>query len=180
MKMTNVAILLVTLLSTMCYKSCVAQSGISSSCTNVLVTLSPCLNYITGNSSKPASSCCTQLATVVKSSPQCLCEVINSGGGSMASSLNINQTQALDLPNACDVKTPPLTSCSKASASSPSTTPTTTSPTTATPSSTSSVGSKTTPTTTTGESSEASMSKLPHLAVIWAMFLVASHGLWAF
>ncbi|KAK9747742.1 hypothetical protein RND81_02G012600 [Saponaria officinalis] len=173
--MKNVAIILITL-STMCYMSSVAQTGISSSCTNVLVTLSPCLNYITGNSSAPGSSCCTQLATVVKSSPQCLCEVINSGGGSIASSLNINQTQALNLPNVCDVKTPPLSSCSKASASSPSKSPATTSPTTTTtPSSTSTVGSKTTP-TTDGESSDARISKLPQFAVICAMFFIALHA----
>lgn len=84
-----------------------AQS--SSGCTNVIISMSPCLNYITGNSSTPASGCCTQLASVVKSEPQCLCEVLNGGGLSLG--LNINQTQALELPRACNVQTPPTSQC---------------------------------------------------------------------
>ncbi|XP_074277019.1 non-specific lipid transfer protein GPI-anchored 15-like isoform X2 [Silene latifolia] len=176
MKMIKFGIVLVAICSM--YSMTLGQSGISSSCTNVLVTLSPCLNYITGNSTSPSTSCCTQLGTVVKSSPECLCEVVNSGGGSMAAGLNINQTQALYLPNACNVKTPPLTSCSKASVSSPSQSPVGTSPTTTTPSSVSS-GSKTTP-TTQGDSSDASMSKLPYFALIMALLFVASHSLTTF
>ncbi|PPD69371.1 hypothetical protein GOBAR_DD33738 [Gossypium barbadense] len=57
-----------------------AQSG----CTTVLVSMSPCLNFIAGNSSTPSQQCCTQLASVVRSSPQCLCEVLNGGGASPA------------------------------------------------------------------------------------------------
>ncbi|CAH2050691.1 unnamed protein product [Thlaspi arvense] len=84
-----------------------AQS--SSGCTNVLISLSPCLNYITGNSSTPSSSCCSQLASVVKSQAQCLCEVINGGGSSLG--INVNQTQALALPGACKVQTPSISRC---------------------------------------------------------------------
>lgn len=84
-----------------------AQS--SSGCTNVIISMSPCLNYITGNSSTPSSGCCTQLSSVVKSQPQCLCEVLNGGGPSLG--LNINQTQALELPKACNVQTPPTSQC---------------------------------------------------------------------
>ncbi|EEF37600.1 hypothetical protein RCOM_0646540 [Ricinus communis] len=40
-----------------------AQSG----CTRVLMGLAPCLNYVTGNSSTPSSSSCSQLASVVQS-----------------------------------------------------------------------------------------------------------------
>ncbi|KAH9682572.1 AAI domain-containing protein [Citrus sinensis] len=81
----------------------------SSSCTNVLISMSPCLNYITGNSSNPSSQCCQQLASVVRSSPQCLCEVLNGSGSSLG--ININQTQALALPGACNVRTPPISRC---------------------------------------------------------------------
>ena len=84
-----------------------AQS--SSGCTNVIISMSPCLNYISGNSSTPSSGCCTQLASVVKSQPQCLCEVLNGGGSSLG--LNINQSQALELPKACNVQTPPTSQC---------------------------------------------------------------------
>ncbi|GAY40661.1 hypothetical protein CUMW_053680 [Citrus unshiu] len=93
----------------------------SSDCNNVLISMSPCLDYITGNSSRPSSSCCSELSNAVKSQPQCLCEVIK-GGGSSASSLgiNVNQTQAMALPSACNVQTPPVSRCNAASPNSPS------------------------------------------------------------
>ncbi|KAK8585674.1 hypothetical protein V6N13_050647 [Hibiscus sabdariffa] len=86
-----------------------AQSG----CTSVLIGLSPCLNYITGTSSTPSQQCCTQLASVVRSSPQCLCQVLNGGGSSLG--ITINQTQALALPGSCNIQTPPISSCNTAS-----------------------------------------------------------------
>jgi len=87
----------------------VAGAAAQSSCTNVLVSLSPCLNYITGNSSTPSSGCCSQLATVVRSQPQCLCQVLGGGGSTLG--ININRTQALALPGACNVQTPPTSQC---------------------------------------------------------------------
>ncbi|OMO85671.1 Plant lipid transfer protein/Par allergen [Corchorus olitorius] len=84
-----------------------------SSCTSVLISMSPCLNYITGNSSTPSQQCCTQLASVVRSSPQCLCEVLNGGGSSLG--ITINQTLALRLPGKCSIQTPPISSCNAAS-----------------------------------------------------------------
>ncbi|KAA3454581.1 non-specific lipid-transfer protein-like protein isoform X1 [Gossypium australe] len=86
-----------------------AQSG----CTTVLISMSPCLNFITGNSSTPSQQCCTQLASVVRSSPQCLCEVLNGGGSSLG--INVNRSQALALPGACNVQTPPISACNGAS-----------------------------------------------------------------
>lgn len=86
-----------------------AQSSSSNTCSSALMSMSPCLNYITGNSSEPSSSCCQQLAIVVNSKPQCLCTVMNGGGSSMG--VNINQTQALTLPAACHVQTPPVSRC---------------------------------------------------------------------
>lgn len=81
----------------------------SSDCTNVIISMSPCLNYITGNSSSPSSSCCSQLSSVVKSQPECLCQVIN--GGSSSLGINVNMTQATALPSACNVQTPPVSQC---------------------------------------------------------------------
>ncbi|KAL1367377.1 hypothetical protein AAHE18_02G048100 [Arachis hypogaea] len=86
-----------------------AQSSSSSSCTSTLTSLSPCLNYIMGSSSTPSSSCCSQLSSVVKSSPQCLCSVLNGGGSNLG--IPINQTLALSLPSACKVQTPPVSQC---------------------------------------------------------------------
>ncbi|RWW63513.1 hypothetical protein BHE74_00029300 [Ensete ventricosum] len=82
-----------------------AQSG----CTTVIIGLAPCLSYITGNSSAPSSSCCSQLASVVKSQPACLCSVLNGGASSFG--ITINQTRALAMPAACKVQTPPVSEC---------------------------------------------------------------------
>lgn len=91
----------------------IAGASAQSSCSNVLISLSPCLNYITGNSSTPSSGCCTQLASVVKSNPECLCQVL--GGGSSSLGISINQTRALALPGTCNVQTPSLSRCNAAS-----------------------------------------------------------------
>ncbi|KAJ8765839.1 hypothetical protein K2173_015798 [Erythroxylum novogranatense] len=104
MKMV-VALALVTIL----WARAIAQSN----CTNVLISMSPCLNYISGNSSTPSSQCCSKLATVVRSSPQCLCQVLNGGGSSLG--ININQTRTLALPGAYNVQTPSTTRCNAAS-----------------------------------------------------------------
>ncbi|KAK9933261.1 hypothetical protein M0R45_020462 [Rubus argutus] len=123
-----------------------ARAAAQSSCTNVIISMSPCLNYITGNSSTPSSGCCSQLASVVRSSPQCLCEVLNGGGSSLG--IKVNQTQALALPGACNVQTPPLSQCNAASpADSPAGTPDDSSNTTPSGS-----GSKTVPSTDNGSS----------------------------
>ncbi|TXG72085.1 hypothetical protein EZV62_000664 [Acer yangbiense] len=80
-----------------------------SDCTNVLIGLAPCLNYVSGSSSTPSASCCSQLASVVRSQPRCLCTVLSSGGASLG--VTINQTLALALPGACNVQTPPVSRC---------------------------------------------------------------------
>ncbi|XP_010679071.2 non-specific lipid transfer protein GPI-anchored 5 [Beta vulgaris subsp. vulgaris] len=159
-------IVLVLALSSMWVMS-MAQTGVSGDCTNELVTLSPCLDYITGNSSTPTRSCCSQLANVVRSSPQCLCQLLNGGAASFAASLNINQTLALTLPNACNVQTPPLSTCNAGSpAGSPLGSP---------PGS----GSRLTP--TGGDSSDAKMSNSPVITcVLLAVLFVTSHALPSF
>ncbi|KAK8623726.1 hypothetical protein V6N13_065089 [Hibiscus sabdariffa] len=105
MAATYLVLVLVGMLCTVA----MAQSG----CTSVLIGLSPCLNYITGTSLTPSQQCCTQLASVVRSSPQCLCQVLNGGGSSLG--ITINQTQALALPGSCNIQTPPISSCNAAS-----------------------------------------------------------------
>lgn len=95
---------LLFLMIMLCHRA-TAQSG----CTTALVGLTPCLNYVTGNSSTPSASCCSQLATVVQSQPLCLCALLTGGGSSLG--FTINQTQALSLPGACNVQTPPVSQC---------------------------------------------------------------------
>ncbi|PIN19470.1 hypothetical protein CDL12_07841 [Handroanthus impetiginosus] len=84
-----------------------AQSG----CTTTLMGLSPCLNYVSGNSSSPSSSCCSQLSNVVQSQPQCLCLLLN--GTASSYGFNINQTLAVGLPSVCNVQTPPVSRCNE-------------------------------------------------------------------
>ncbi|KAK6141352.1 hypothetical protein DH2020_024902 [Rehmannia glutinosa] len=103
------AILFLALLSVLSTKT-TAQS----SCKNTLMGLSPCLNYVTGNSSSPSSSCCSQLSNVVQSQPQCLCLLMN--GAASSYGININQTLALALPGVCNVQTPPLSRCNDVNA----------------------------------------------------------------
>ncbi|KAK8509922.1 hypothetical protein V6N13_093760 [Hibiscus sabdariffa] len=101
-------VLALVLVTTLCDLA-TAQSG----CTRALLGLAPCLNYITGNLTTPAPSCCSQLSSVVQSQPQCLCSVLNGGGSSFG--ITINQTKALSLPGACNVQTPPASRCNGAS-----------------------------------------------------------------
>ncbi|XP_052187962.1 non-specific lipid transfer protein GPI-anchored 5-like [Diospyros lotus] len=131
-----------------------------SSCTTVLISLSPCLDYVTGNSSTPSSGCCTQLETVVGSQPQCLCVVINN---SSSLGININRTQALELPKACNVETPPVGRCN---ATSPTASPT------GRPRSPSGSGSKTIP-STTSNSSDGDSTKLLLPIFVFLIFIVS-------
>ncbi|KAK6940792.1 Bifunctional inhibitor/plant lipid transfer protein/seed storage helical domain [Dillenia turbinata] len=143
-----------------------AEAQSSSSCTNVIINMSPCLNYITGNSSKPSSSCCQQLGNVVKSQPQCLCEALNGGGSSLG--ISINKTQALALPSACNVQTPPSSQCD--TASSPSSSPSGTSN---SPSGSPGSDSKSTGSSTGGDSSYGTSLKLP-FNLLFSLLLVTS------
>ncbi|KAL5198265.1 hypothetical protein ABZP36_001777 [Zizania latifolia] len=89
-----------------------AQS--SNACTQTLLSMSPCLNYLTGNETTPSASCCSKLADVVKSQPECLCVALNADTAALG--LNINRTRALGIPDECKVKTPPVSNCKGASA----------------------------------------------------------------
>ncbi|KAK4405733.1 protein YLS3 [Sesamum angolense] len=82
-----------------------AQSG----CMSVLISMASCLNYVSGSTPTPSTSCCSALANVVQTQPRCLCAIVNGGGGSLG--VNINQTLALGLPSACKVETPPISRC---------------------------------------------------------------------
>ncbi|CAB4291672.1 unnamed protein product [Prunus armeniaca] len=115
MAFKGIEMALALVLGSMLLGGAMAQSG----CTTALASLAPCLSYVTGNSSNPSSSCCSQLSNVVQSSPQCLCSLINGGGSSLG--ITINRTLALSLPSACKVQTPPASQCQGANG--PSTPP---------------------------------------------------------
>ncbi|KAL6990537.1 hypothetical protein U1Q18_041721 [Sarracenia purpurea var. burkii] len=105
MVVRGIEIGLVLVLSTMLWNGATAQS----SCTRAIIGLAPCLNFVTGNSSTPSSSCCSQLNSVVQSQPRCLCLLLSGSGASVG--ITINQTRALALPGACNVQTPPVSQC---------------------------------------------------------------------
>ncbi|KVI00434.1 Bifunctional inhibitor/plant lipid transfer protein/seed storage helical domain-containing protein [Cynara cardunculus var. scolymus] len=142
------------------YGTAMAQS---SGCTSVLISMSPCLNYISGNSSTPSSGCCTQLASVVRSQPECLCQVLNGGGSSMG--ININQTQALELPKACNVQTPPTTS-------SPTNSPSGTTPSSSGNPSGTDTETNTVPSTDNG-SSDATSTRFASIPIVFSLLVVA-------
>ncbi|XP_010256110.1 PREDICTED: non-specific lipid-transfer protein-like protein At2g13820 [Nelumbo nucifera] len=161
----------------------------SSRCMSVIVSMSPCLNYITGNSpTLPSSSCCSQLANVVQSTPQCLCEVLNGGASSLG--IVINQTQALTLPNACNIQTPPVSLCNASPAGTPdsntipvapaatpdaNSTPEVPAGTPAVPSIPSGGGSKTVP-STSGNTSEGSSTTKLTFSMLFFIFFSASYA----
>ncbi|XP_010259095.1 PREDICTED: non-specific lipid-transfer protein-like protein At2g13820 [Nelumbo nucifera] len=156
---------LVAILVTMLWARAAAQS---SSCTNVIISMSSCLNYITGNSSTPSSSCCSELASVVKSQPQCLCQVLNGGASSLG--IEINQTRSLAMPKACNVQTPPASLCN---AISPAGTLPANKTTPSTPSTPSGGGSKTT--STGSNTSDGSSNKMTFSLLLFLLF-VASYA----
>lgn len=103
--MSSITILVLLLMVVVHWDGAKAQSG----CTMAIVSLSPCLNYISGNSSTPSQSCCSRLSTVVDSQPQCLCSLLKGGASNFG--IVVNQTLALALPGACNVQTPPVSRC---------------------------------------------------------------------
>nr|GFA42803.1 non-specific lipid-transfer protein-like protein At2g13820 [Tanacetum cinerariifolium] len=164
---TNTIMMILVITMAAFYGCAMAQSG----CTSVLVSLSPCLNYITGNTTTPSSSCCSQLSSVVTSQAQCLCQVLNAGGSSLG--LNINQTQALALPAACNVQTPPTSQCNAGSpTNSPSdTTPSGTAPSSGTPSGKGSEP-NTVPSTDNG-SSDATLTRFTTIPLAFSLLVAA-------
>ncbi|KAK7393518.1 hypothetical protein VNO78_22076 [Psophocarpus tetragonolobus] len=168
--------LVAVLVSTMWTENA-AQSG----CTSTLTSLSPCLNYIMGTLSTPSTSCCSQLSSVVQSSPQCLCSVLNDGGSIFG--ITINQTLALSLPGACKVQTPPVSQCQAGSGPTPpSIAPSGSPPGSSAESPQASIspsaldfpsgGSKTVPSTESG-SSDGSAIKVPSHLVIYLIAIVS-------
>ncbi|XP_062209397.1 non-specific lipid transfer protein GPI-anchored 15-like [Phragmites australis] len=77
----------------------------ASECTSALVSLSPCVDYMSGDDTTAMSRCCSQLRSVSRSKPQCLC-----------AALGVDRTRALGLPAACNVQAPPVNECNLARA----------------------------------------------------------------
>ncbi|XP_057814957.1 non-specific lipid transfer protein GPI-anchored 5 [Cryptomeria japonica] len=99
----SVAVILcvVTLMAVVGKHTAFAQA----SCNSALASLSPCLNYVTGQDAAPNQGCCSALASVVKNKALCLCQLLASNSSS------INRNRALALPGECNVTTPPVSQC---------------------------------------------------------------------
>ncbi|GJN23050.1 hypothetical protein PR202_gb10666 [Eleusine coracana subsp. coracana] len=110
---TALTLLMAAVVASALVASASAQSG---GCTSTLISLYPCLNYISGNVSTPPASCCSSLSSVVQSNPQCLCAAL-SGDSSALGGITINKDRALQLPKACNVQTPPASKCNSKSPS---------------------------------------------------------------
>ncbi|EAZ28888.1 hypothetical protein OsJ_12928 [Oryza sativa Japonica Group] len=123
-----------------------STDGGGSGCMPELVSLSPCMGYMSGNATAPAAACCSALSGVLRSSPRCLCMVL--GGTAASLGVAVDTARAALLPGACSVQAPPASQCNAAGVpvSSPAN-PTTSGGTPATPAGT--PGSKTTPASTT-------------------------------
>ncbi|PRQ32735.1 putative bifunctional inhibitor/plant lipid transfer protein/seed storage helical [Rosa chinensis] len=81
-------------------------------CSTQLLTLSDCLTYVEegSNLTKPDKACCPELAALVKSTPQCLCYLLQKNSTS-SYGIQIDMNKALDLPSVCKVETPPTSAC---------------------------------------------------------------------
>ncbi|XP_031254953.1 non-specific lipid-transfer protein-like protein At2g13820 [Pistacia vera] len=162
---------LVLVLAAMFWGGVMAQSN--SNCNDVLTSMAPCLNFLTGNSSTPSNSCCSQLGAVAKSSPDCLCAALNGSVPSMG--ININRTIALSLPDACQVQTSSIDQCKQAitPAASPPGSPSTTSPSSGSANTTTPPASGSTSTSTTQDSSDGGIRRTPIHFVLFLLFVAS-------
>lgn len=77
-------------------------------CTPVITAMLPCLPFLIADEATPTAGCCTAFSGVLQSQPTCLCVVLNGGGP-----VPLNLTLALQLPDSCNVKAPPVKDCKK-------------------------------------------------------------------
>ncbi|KAF0912812.1 hypothetical protein E2562_019028 [Oryza meyeriana var. granulata] len=155
---------------------CAAQAPAStdggSGCMPELVSLSPCMGYMSGNATAPAAACCSALSGVLRSSPRCLCMVL--GGTAASLGVAVDTARAVLLPGACSVQAPPASQCKAAEVPMPSpASPTASGGTSATPTeSNGTPGSKTTPTSFT-QYSDGSMMNPRMILIIVVGVIVA-------
>ena len=91
-------------------RQCAAQAPSGSGCMPELVSLSPCMDYMSGNATTPdGPSCCTALSGMLRSSPGCLCMVL--GGTAASLGVAVDGARALQLPRVCKVQAPPTSQC---------------------------------------------------------------------
>ncbi|KAJ1293239.1 hypothetical protein BS78_01G053200 [Paspalum vaginatum] len=102
-------------------RQCAAQAPSGSGCMPELVSLSPCMDYMSGNATTPDGPCCTVLSGMLRSSPSCLCMVL--GGTAASLGVAVDGARALQLPGACKVRAPPASQCNAAAVGVPVSSP---------------------------------------------------------
>ncbi|XP_022728480.1 non-specific lipid-transfer protein-like protein At5g64080 [Durio zibethinus] len=98
---------LVAILSTISVIQVKGQT--STACTaSMISSFAPCLSFITGstsNGSSPTQGCCSSFKSLMSSSTDCACLIINAN---VPLQLPINRTLALGLPQACNMGGVPM------------------------------------------------------------------------
>ncbi|XP_042493269.1 probable protein phosphatase 2C BIPP2C1 [Macadamia integrifolia] len=85
-------------------------------CSTVKLNISDCFSFVANGSkeSKPQSTCCSGLKTVLKTNAECLCEGFRN---SAQFGVALNMTKALTLPSACGVSTISFSNCGEITSS---------------------------------------------------------------
>ncbi|XP_073005944.1 non-specific lipid transfer protein GPI-anchored 5-like [Typha latifolia] len=86
-----------------------ASASAQDNCTGAVVKLTPCIDFIDGDSPAPALSCCPAFADVLRAQPECLCALLNGQASSFG--IKMNRTSALELPEKCGIQAPPASKC---------------------------------------------------------------------
>ncbi|XP_023641040.1 xylogen-like protein 11 [Capsella rubella] len=116
---TTTAVFLLLLLVTLCSGQTppapepTAADGPSSpaNCLVSMLNVSDCFSYVKmgSNEIKPEPSCCPELAGMVQSSPECVCNLLG-GGASPRFGVKLDKQRAEQLTTICGVKAPSLCS----------------------------------------------------------------------
>lgn len=96
-----IILLLIVLPHLACSQAPTTPSPTLTDCVSHLLPLSPCAPYVQGTVQSPAQMCCVNLKQVYSQHPSCLCLLLN---GTALSSMPINTTLALQLPDACGLQ----------------------------------------------------------------------------
>ncbi|KAK4271237.1 hypothetical protein QN277_019959 [Acacia crassicarpa] len=82
----------------------------SPDCSSLILNMADCLSFVSSGSTtmKPSGSCCSGFKTVLKTSPECICEAFKS---SSQLGVSLNLTKAMTLPAACKLSAPSFSNC---------------------------------------------------------------------
>ncbi|KAJ7261408.1 hypothetical protein O6H91_Y406700 [Diphasiastrum complanatum] len=101
----------ITVISAWCVAYSMAMSPAPApqiDCTSQISALIPCLGYVQGTVKVPPPDCCISLSFVVKNTPLCLCQLLNSP---QAGSAGVNESIALELPAKCGIHNANVNQC---------------------------------------------------------------------